>query len=292
MKIPEHIGKVISTIKLQNTAMVFVAEHIFRFNRKLARNPGLDLMVGGFLGLLDAYVNKFHSDKRVVFKSEDIIAEEWNPSDPFVILILAETVSVAFCEQTVKELQLTLREFSARALQHGEDLIGSEESCLLNPEQVQFISQFALEFINRYEDRVISEPFLCELPGQDNLRISIQGKLNRSVRTSEESEESSFFALCDGARGDELLVYLRRLDVNFLPISSKSVIYLAESFRFTKIASAAHAEDFSMVSVTVKKTRDEKGKFRVYLKDIRRVSEEELPAFKLGAKLLADQISF
>lgn len=278
MSMPENIGSKVAAIKLKASAFTPLSDHVYLFNAKKAGNPVLGMIIGGFVNLLDDFVQKFHGDQGIAVTSKDLVAEKLDPLDPFVILIVAKTQSGTPHKKVVKEFQVVMWEFAKRVLKQGDDLVSKGIKGRLSAEQVAFLDHYAEVFVRKNGDRTITDPLLCEFPGQEASPLPIQDRIKSPVRTMVESEETTFLAQADGARGSELQVFLKRVDESTNKVSAKSEIFIAESYALTLVASAAHADNLSLVRVTAYTRTDEKGKQRQYLKAIEFVKEDELAA--------------
>ena len=258
--IPENIGPVVALIRLETRVITPLYQGVLLINRQRARNPGLDIMIGGFLNLLEDYAREFYPDMDIAIGSKDVISESCNPLDPFFILILVESSLGKISEQLLAELYSILQEFVARVLEHGDDFFtndGAEIS--LTIAQSDFLDRHTRKFIIRHEDKNISSPFICEFPGENRREIPVQGRLKRTIRQSRDFEKISFIATSDGAKGSDLLVYLRKVDTDSNAVASKSEIFVAESYEHTKTASAAHADGCGYVRAVAYEKLSEKG---------------------------------
>jgi len=279
------IGTVVAAFRLENGAFTPITAHLYRFNRKRTRNPVLDHTLSGIFELLESYLEKFHHNINAVVRYDEFIAEEWDRSNPFVILIYLSDSETPISKTLVEQLQTVIRQFAVQILQQGEDLVLSEGLSPLTSEQNSFIEECAENFIRKNGERNISDAFLCEFPNHHGNPIPFQGKIQPTVHVDEECLESSFYAMSDGAKGEDLLIYLKIVDEDFRVPTKKAQTFIAESFRMTQIASAAQASEFPIVKVTTTRRLDEKGKSRNYVKQIERVDETALPGYELGDTL-------
>tara|TARA_R110001606_G_C15401643_1_gene653127 strand:+ start:4377 stop:5321 length:945 start_codon:yes stop_codon:yes gene_type:complete len=272
----EFTSSVLMTIRLKESPAHLIDCGIVSIDRSRLINTSLDIMIQGIIDFADRYTEQFHKDKNIVIGYQEFIAEKWRPSDPYLIRIWAESVDALMVDDPVLcELQNIVSEFMALVLEHGADLIMEGGRQPLTLAQSDFAKDYTADFISRHEEKKITKPFLCSFPGKNKDEIPVQGTIKRAVREQEGFEESTFLAVSDGARGDDLVVYLRELDDSGRPYKQCTDKYIAESDEFLIAASLAFANDFKVVKATVLSRVDAKGKLRKYLRAIQPISRDE-----------------
>ena len=261
----------VATLRLKTRAITPLAEHVFAIDRKRATNPALDKITSALVKLLQDYLSEFKEDQLITVKSENLIAEQLNPSDPFFIAILAEAQSGSIPESMLTEMQGLIKEFARQVLDNQDDIFCHASPDQFSEEQYSFVTEHAKEFVSKFSGVDVAAPFTCEFSGQDD-PLPVQGKFKRQAKHNQSNTPITFHAISHGANGSELHVFLQRLDDQLNPTSTKTEKFIAESQSLTKKASLAHASDFSLVYVTAYEKLNEKGKSTWYVKELQPVA--------------------
>lgn len=282
----ESSSSVLMTIRLKESPAHLIDCGVVSIDRSRLINTSLDIMIQGIIDFADRYTEQFHKGKNIVMGYQEFIAERWQPSDPYLIRIWADSVDALTVEDPVLcELQNIISEFMVQVLAHGDDLIMEGGGQPLTLAQSDFTKDYTADFISRHEEKKITKPFLCSFPGKSKGEIPVQGTIKRAVREHEGFEESTFLAVSDGARGDDLVVYLRELDDRGRPYKECTDKYIAESDEFLITASLAFANNFKVVKATAVSRADAKGRVRKYLRAIQPISRDEYEEYQKEKQL-------
>lgn len=277
---------VLATFRVTDNLLTHIADTTFRINSKLAQNSDLDSISTQAINLLASYLDEYYFDRDITIRFDSIVSTKNCADIPLNNLILAESGSSEDISENIKnEMRSVVKKFIENVLTNRADIFAAdspEKSDVFTSKQSDFIDEYSKNFINKYKGKSIIKPFVCEIPGEKNLEIPIQGTFKSPlIQNISTQDDATFFAHCDGVKGSEMLIFLKIAGATSNVINHTVKSFIAEQESFLKIAAAAYASDNLLVKVVICEKTDDKGKLRSYLKDISLANVEDLEAFEL-----------
>ncbi|WP_205341677.1 hypothetical protein [Denitrificimonas caeni] len=269
-----------------DNVLTHITESTYRVNGKLAQNSDLDSICTQVINLLTHYLDENYIDHGIAIRLDSTVNTEDYNNVPLNISILAEPESSDDISDDIKSiLHSVVVRFIESVLSNRGDIFATnspDKPEIFTPAQSDLIDEYSNNFINKYRGKSISKPFVCLLSGEKTIEIPVQGTFKSPVTQSAGiKNDEVFLAHSDGAKGSEMLVFLRRVGATNKLASGPTREFIAEKDSHTKTASAAFANSSPLVKVVSYEKTDSKGRIRFYLKDISKASMEDLEAFKL-----------
>lgn len=275
----------LATFRLADNVLTYIDKSTYRMDREQVRNPSLDSVLTQCISLINNYVIEYYPQNTITVRFDDIVNTKNTDNVPLDILVFADPATKNDINDEIKdELCYLIKRFVKNIRALSSDIFSSntQDDFKLTNEKETFIDEHINNFINKSKGKTITKPFICMVDGDDNFEFPMQGAFKSPVIQSVKTKKDEvFFAHSDGVKGSDMLIFLRRVGATNKKVSGTAREFTAEKISQTKIASAAYASDFPLVKVVAYEKSDEKGKVRIYIKDIVQASIEELECFEL-----------